>query len=55
MYRLPALRKAIGLSTTTIYKMIQEEAFPRPIALGSRSVGWLEDEVRAWLAARPRK
>lgn len=41
-----------GLSRSTIYLRIQEGSFPRPINLGARAVGWLENEIEAWLAAR---
>ncbi|OZI23708.1 hypothetical protein CAL26_09765 [Bordetella genomosp. 9] len=54
VYRLPALRQAVGLSTTTIYKMINDGDFPRPVQLTSRAVGWPAHEVRAWLDSRPR-
>ena len=29
--------------------------FPRPIALGARSVAWDLTEVEQWIASRPRK
>lgn len=38
-----------GLSRSTIYLRIQEGTFPRPINLGARAVGWLENEIEAWL------
>lgn len=41
-----------GLSRSTIYLRIQEGSFPRPINLGARAVGWLENEIEAWLVAR---
>ena len=40
-----------GLSRSTIYLRIQEGTFPRPINLGARAVGWLENEIEAWLAS----
>lgn len=40
-----------GLSRSTIYQRIQEGTFPRPINLGARAVGWLENEIEAWLTA----
>ncbi len=40
-----------GLSRSTIYLRIQEGTFPRPVNLGARAVGWLENEIEAWLAA----
>ncbi len=41
-----------GLSRSTIYQYIQEGAFPKPVPLGPRAVGWLESEVSAWIAGR---
>ena len=35
-----------------IYEMQAEGRFPRRIKLGERAVGWLESEVRDWLATR---
>jgi hypothetical protein len=35
-----------------IYQMQAEGRFPQRIKLGERAVGWLESEVREWLAAR---
>lgn len=54
VYRLPALRQAVGLSTTTIYELINRGDFPRPVQLTGRAVGWPAHEVRAWLDSRPR-
>jgi prophage regulatory protein len=35
-----------------IYQMQAEGRFPQRIKLGERAVGWLESEVRDWLASR---
>ena len=50
--RRKQVEKRTGLSRSTIYLRIQEGTFPRPINLGVRAVGWLENEIEAWLAAR---
>jgi prophage regulatory protein len=50
--RRKQVEKRTGLSRSTIYLRIQEGTFPRPINLGARAVGWLENEIEAWLAAR---
>ena len=44
-----------GLSRSTIYLRLQEGTFPRPIRLGARAVGWLENEIDDWLLARVQK
>ena len=39
-------------SKSWLYGEIKAGRFPRPIKLGSRSSGWLESEVNAWLLSR---
>ncbi|WP_079437392.1 AlpA family transcriptional regulator [Zoogloea sp. LCSB751] len=41
-----------GLGCSTIYDGIKAGTFPAPIQLGSKSVGWIQSEIDAWLAAR---
>ena len=43
-----------GLARSTIYLYIQQGAFPKPVTLGPRAVGWLESEVSAWITERVR-
>jgi prophage regulatory protein len=50
--RLPVVLTRTGLSRASIYRAISGNAFPAPIPLGARSVGWLESEVDAWLDSR---
>ena len=38
-----------------IWREIGAGRFPAPIELGPNSVGWYEDEIDAWLEARPRR
>lgn len=41
-----------GKSRSAIYAGISNGTFPAPVAIGDRSVAWLEAEVDAWIAAR---
>lgn len=50
--RRPEVINAVGLSTATIYRMMAESKFPKPVKLGARSVGWLESDIQAWLEQR---
>lgn len=50
--RLPAVKARTGLCRSTIYSRISEGAFPAPISLGGRAVGWIEAEIQAWLEDR---
>lgn len=50
--RRPAVEEKVKLCRSTIYSMIKEGKFPRPIKLGPRSVGWISAEVDTWLEGR---
>ena len=50
--RRKQVEKRTGLSRSTIYLRIQKGTFPRPINLGARAVGWLDNEIEAWLVER---
>jgi len=50
--RCKQVQTRTGLSRSSIYLHIQEGTFPRPISLGARAVGWLDNEIEAWLAER---
>jgi prophage regulatory protein len=47
--RLPEVKTSTGLSRSTIYSRISEGTFPKPVKLGPRTVGWLEDEIQEWV------
>jgi len=50
--RLPRVKERTGLSRSTIYLRISKGEFPAPISLGSRAVGWLEEDVDTWLSQK---
>lgn len=52
LIRLKEVMRVTGLARSTIYKYIAEESFPKPVSLGERSVGWVDDEVQDWIMAR---
>jgi prophage regulatory protein len=47
--RRKTVQDRTGLSRSTIYLRIKKGTFPKPINLGSRAVGWLENEIEDWL------
>lgn len=53
--RRKQVEKRTGLSRSTIYLRIKEGTFPQPVNLGSRAVGWLENEIDAWLTEKLEK
>ncbi|WP_408997959.1 helix-turn-helix transcriptional regulator [Syntrophus buswellii] len=46
--RYPVVEKMTGLSRVTIWRMVKAGTFPKPIQLGSGSVGFFEDECVEW-------
>lgn len=50
--RLPAVSEVTGLPRSTLYQYMKNNRFPKPVKLGVRSVGWIKEEVDAWLAKR---
>jgi Prophage CP4-57 regulatory protein (AlpA) len=39
----------------TLARSIEQLGFPQPIAFGKNRIAWDLDEVRAWIASRPRR
>ncbi len=50
--RLPELLPRAGLKRSEIYALIAKGKFPKPIPLGKRAVGWLEQDIVDWQKAR---
>lgn len=50
--RLKDVIDITGLARSTIYKLISQRDFPKPVSLGDRCVGWVESEVHDWILAR---
>ena len=50
--RIDAVKAKTGLTTSSIYALIEDNAFPAPVPLSQRRVAWLLDEVESWMEAR---
>lgn len=50
--RLPTTSRRTGRSRSRIYAEIQAGTFPKPVKLGPRAIGFVSEEVDAWIAAR---
>ena len=50
--RLPAVQAKVPYSTSTIYELMAEGKFPKPIPLGARAVGWIEEEIDRYIEER---
>lgn len=53
--RIDQVAGRVGYSKSSIYNFIAEGTFPKPVKLGSRSVGWLRHEIDGWISERIEK
>ncbi len=44
----------LGLSRSTIYRLMRAGKFPEPIRIGPRATRWQKRELYEWLSTRPR-
>jgi prophage regulatory protein len=49
LLRLAAVMENTGLSSSTIYRMMDAGRFPRPLRLGPGSVRWRTSAVVGWV------
>jgi len=54
LIRLPEVRRRVPLCRATLYQLIAQGRFPKPISLGERAVAWVESEIDAWVEAKVR-
>ncbi|WP_370211287.1 helix-turn-helix transcriptional regulator [Roseovarius sp.] len=47
--RCREVQEIIGLSRSTIYRMMARGEFPRSQKLGARAVGWRESAINQWV------
>lgn len=52
--RMPSVIQITGLGRSTIYRLIADQKFPRPVRLGPRAVAWRRIEIDEWSDARPK-
>lgn len=51
--RMPSVMQLTGLGRSTIYRLMANYQFPRPVRLGARAVAWRRSELDAWSQTRP--
>lgn len=58
------VERRTGLSRSSIYAKLRpnpkrpsdyDPTFPRPVSVGARAVGWIEEEVDLWLSRQVEK
>jgi prophage regulatory protein len=50
--KLKAVTEKTTLCHSTIYKLMSEDCFPKPIDLTGRAVGWVDSEIDAWIVSK---
>lgn len=52
LIRLKEVLKISGMTRASLYRKIKTQEFPAPVKLSARSVGWVHNEVIAWVETR---
>ena len=52
MLRRKAVEEITGLSRPTIYRLMNQNKFPRCVRIGDNAVAWDEQEIDDWLQVR---
>jgi prophage regulatory protein len=50
--RTKQVLRMLGVSRTTLWRMVQAGEFPRPVTISRRATGHVLEEVEAWMKAR---
>ena len=53
LLRLPEVLDRCGVSRTTLYEMVARGAFPPPVRISTRAVGWRSSDINAWMDNLP--
>jgi|DeeseametaMP2100_FD_k123_159865_3 prophage regulatory protein len=52
LLRLPDVEEITGLKRSTIYLMVKNREFPRPVRLTKRASAWRHSEIQSWIDNR---
>ena len=52
LLRIRGVLETVGISRSTLYALIAEGRFPKPIKIGQRSVAWVANEIDLWISKR---
>lgn len=52
LIRLREVLAATGLARSTLYLLISQNKFPKPVKLTERTVAWPQDEIQEWIDER---
>lgn len=52
--RISDVMSITGLARSTLYALVQNDQFPKPIKIGSRNSAWIASEVGEWMTTQVR-
>ena len=53
LLRRRQVEEITSMSRSSIYRLMQEGEFPRPVRVGPGAVRWKASDLTAWLESRP--
>ena len=53
LLRRQQVEEMAGIKRSSIYRLMKNGEFPRPVRVGPVAVRWRESDIRAWLDSRP--
>ena len=53
LLRRRQVEEMAGLSRSSVYRLMQEGVFPRPVRVGSNAVRWRLSDIIRWIESRP--
>ena len=53
LLRRRQVEEITSMSRSSIYRLMQEGEFPRPVKIGPSAVRWRASDLTAWLESRP--
>ena len=53
LLRRRQVEEITSISRSSIYRLMQEGEFPRPVRIGPAAVRWRASDLTAWLESRP--
>ena len=52
LFRIDHVKAKTGLGKSSIYRLMEEDKFPKSVKLTDRSVGWVASEINEWIEQR---
>ncbi|EGY8943257.1 AlpA family transcriptional regulator [Salmonella enterica subsp. diarizonae serovar 60:r:z] len=50
--RLPKVMRRTGYSKAWLYRLINQNRFPKPVKIGERAIAFVEGEIDDWITQR---